>query len=85
MKIDINESCSSNLIFLRENHLQKDQNAFKSSKLTPNFQNALFLSGYFKSVVTDTKKITRGCCKKNWTSIIKPYIDGFYGYINVFY
>ena len=26
----------------------------------------------------------RGCCKKNWTSIIKPYIDVFYGYINVF-
>ena len=27
----------------------------------------------------------RGCCKKNRTSILKPCIDGFYGYINVFY
>jgi len=58
MKIDINESCSSNLIFLRENHLQKDWNAFKSSKWTPNFQNALFLSAYFKSAMTVGKEMT---------------------------
>ena len=58
MKIDINESCSSNLIFLRENHLQKDKNAFKSSKLTPNFHNALFLLAYFKSAMTIGKEMT---------------------------
>ena len=58
MKVDNKESCYSNLIFLRENHLQKDQNAFKSSKLTPNFQNALYLSAYFKSAMTDGKEMT---------------------------
>ena len=56
--IDITERCSSNLIFLRENHLQKDWNAFKSLKFTPNFQNALFSSAYFKSAITVGKEMT---------------------------
>ena len=58
IEIDITERCSSNLIFLIENHFQKDQNAFKPLKLTPNFQNALFLSAYFKSAVTVGKEMT---------------------------
>ena len=58
MEIDIAEICSSNLIFLIENHFQKQLNAFKPLKLTPNFQNALFMSAYFKSVVSVGKEMT---------------------------
>ena len=57
MNIHITEGCSSNLLFLRENHFQKDYNAFKPLKLTPNFKNALFLMVYFKSAVTVGKEM----------------------------
>ena len=43
IKNDLNESCSSNLVFLRENHFQKDQVAISPQKLTLNLENALFL------------------------------------------
>ena len=42
------ESCSSNLVFLRENHFQRDSVATSPHKLTLNFENALFLSTHFK-------------------------------------
>ena len=58
IKSVVTESCSSDLIFLTENHFQNDYITFWPLKLTPNFKNALFLSAYFKSVVTDRKKIT---------------------------
>ena len=58
MKKDFTESCSSNLIILRENHFQKDWVGFWPSKLTLNFKNALFLSVYFYSVVTVGKDLT---------------------------
>ena len=54
----VNESCSSNPIFLKENRFQKDQITFLPLKLTPNFKNALCLTAYFKSVETDWKEIT---------------------------
>ena len=59
IKSAFTESCSSNSIFLRENQIQKDQITFSPLKLTSNFQNALFLQAYFKSVVTDKNKITK--------------------------
>ena len=34
IKNDINESCSSNLVFLRENHFQRDSVAVSPQKLT---------------------------------------------------
>ena len=46
---DLNESCSSNLVFLRENHFQRDSVTISPQKLTLNFENALFLSTNFKS------------------------------------
>ena len=53
------ENWSSDLIFLTENHFQKDNTTFWPPKLTRNFKNALFLSAYFKSVVIDmTETIT---------------------------
>ena len=57
IKNDLNESCSSNLVFLRENHFQKDQVAISPQKLTLNFENALFLLAHFKILVTVGKKI----------------------------
>ena len=45
----LNKSCSSNLVFLRENHLQKDQVAISPQKMTLNFENALFLLAHLKS------------------------------------
>ena len=48
IKNDINESCSSNLVYLRENHFQRDSVAISSQKLTLNFENAPFLSTHFK-------------------------------------
>ena len=44
----VNESCSSNLVFLRENHFQRDSVAISPQKLTFNFENALFLLTHFK-------------------------------------
>ena len=58
VKSVITESCSSDLIFLIENRFQKDYIAFWPLQLTPNFKNALSLSAYFKSVMTDGKEIT---------------------------
>ena len=54
---DINESCSSNLVFLRENHFQRDSVAVSPQKLTLNFENALFLSTHFKIWVRVGEKI----------------------------
>ena len=47
-KNDFNESCSSNLVFLRENHFQKDYVAISPQKLTLNLENALFLLAHLK-------------------------------------
>ena len=41
-KNDHNESCSSNLVFLRENHFQRDSVTISPQKLTLNFKNAQF-------------------------------------------
>ena len=57
IKNDFNESCSSNLVFLRENHFQRDSVAISPKKLSLNFVNALFLSTYFKIWVRVGKKI----------------------------
>ena len=48
MKNDLIESCSSNLVFLRENYLPRDSVAISPQKLTLIFENALFLSTHFK-------------------------------------
>ena len=53
----LNKSCSSNLVFLRENHLQKDQVAISPQKMNLNFENALFLSPHLKILVTFSAKI----------------------------
>ena len=53
----LNKSCSSNLVFLRENHLQKDQVAISPQKMTLNFENALFLSAHLKILVTFSAEI----------------------------
>ena len=55
-KDDVNESCSSNLLFLRENHFQKNLVNTLTPKLTLNFQNALFLTAHLKILVTVWKK-----------------------------
>ena len=47
-KNDINDSCSSNLVFFIENHFQEDHLEISRQKLTPKFENALFLSAYFQ-------------------------------------
>ena len=52
IKNDLNETCSSNLVFLRENHFQRDSVTISSQKLTLNFENALFLSAHLKIFVT---------------------------------
>ena len=56
-KNDHNESCSSNLVFLRENHFQRDSVTISPQKLTLNFENALFLLTHFKIWVRVGKKI----------------------------
>ena len=43
MKKDFNESFSSNLVFLRENHFWEDKGDISPWELTLNFENALFL------------------------------------------
>jgi len=48
-KNDLNESCSSNLVFLRENHFQRETVTISPKKLTLNFENSLFLSTHSKS------------------------------------
>ena len=53
----LNESCSSNLVFLRENHFQRDSVAISPQKLTLNFENALFLLTHFKIWVRVGEKI----------------------------
>ena len=40
MKNNPNETCSSNLVFLRENNFQRDSVAISPQKLTFNFENA---------------------------------------------
>ena len=48
IKNDHDESCSSNLVFLRENHFQRDSVTISSQNLTLNFENAPILSTHFK-------------------------------------
>ena len=48
IKNGLNESCSSNLIILRENHFQRDSVTISPQKLTLNFENALFLLAHLK-------------------------------------
>ena len=57
MKNDVIESCSSNLVLLRENHFQRDSVAISPQKLTLNFENALFLLTHFKIWEQVGKKI----------------------------
>ena len=57
IKNGLNESCSSNLVFLRENHFQRDSVTISPQKLTLNFENALFLSTHFKIWVKVGEKI----------------------------
>ena len=57
IKNDLNESCSSNLVFLKENNFQKDQVAISSQKFNLNFENALFLSAHLKILVAVREKI----------------------------
>ena len=57
LKNDPNESCSSNLVFLRENQFQRDSVANSPQKLTLNFENALILSTHLKICVRVRKKI----------------------------
>ena len=57
IKNDLNESCSSNLVFIREKHFQKDWVAISPQNLTLNFENALFLSAHLKIWVTVGEKI----------------------------
>ena len=52
------ESCSSNSVFLKENHFQEDQVEISPHKLTHKFENALFLSAYFQILVTVGKKMS---------------------------
>ena len=51
----INESCLFELLFLKENHFQSKKVEFWTSKLTLNFENALFLSGCHSFMVQDSK------------------------------
>ena len=55
---DVHESWSSNLIFLRENHFQRNPISFRPLKLTLNFQNALFLLAHFKILEVVRDEIT---------------------------
>ena len=48
IKEKLNERCSSNFVFLREDHFQKDSVAISLQKLTLNFEIALILSTHFK-------------------------------------
>ena len=53
----VNDSCSANLVFLKENRFWEDYVDFWPQNLTPKFGNALFLSAYFQILVTVCKKI----------------------------
>ena len=55
VKIVINESCSFKLLFLIENYFQSKKVEFWTSKLTLNFENALFLSACHSFMVQDSK------------------------------
>ena len=56
IKNGLNESCSSNLVFLRENLFQRDSVATSPQKLTLNFENVVFLLTHFKICVRVGKK-----------------------------
>ena len=56
-KYDLNESCSSNIVFLIENNFQEDYVSILPQKLTLNFENALFLLAHCKILKTVWKKI----------------------------
>ena len=53
----LHESCLSNLVFLRENNLQKNQVAISTQKLTLEFENALFLQAHLKIWMTVSAKV----------------------------
>ena len=50
-----NESCSFKLLFLIENYFQSKKVELWASKLTLNFENALFLSTCHSFMVQDSK------------------------------
>ena len=66
IKNDFNESFSSDLVFLRENHFWENWGDISPWDMTLNFENALFLSAHFKILVTVGKKIN----KQGW-SVLK--------------
>ena len=57
IKNDPNESYSSNLLFLRENHVQEDWMNIWPQKLTLNLENVLLLSAHCKILAGVWKKI----------------------------
>ena len=46
IKNDLNESCSSNLVFLRENYFQRDSVAISPQKLTLNLKMPYFIDWF---------------------------------------
>ena len=64
-KDDVNESCSSNLLFLRENHFQRVN--IWPQRLTLKFENALYFSAHCKILVTGWKKINM----QGWSAVVK--------------
>ena len=68
IKNDLNESYSSNLLFLRENHDQEDWVNICPQKLTLNFENVLFLSAHCKMLVTVLKKWI--CRVDQWSKLV---------------
>ena len=57
MKNFVNRSCSPDLIFLQENHFQKNQTDFCIRKLTLNIKKLQFSRALCKIWVTDIKKV----------------------------
>ena len=68
IKDECNKSCSSNLLFLRENNFQKDYVNIWLQKLTLNFENALFLLAHCKILVTFWKKLV--CRVDQWSKLV---------------
>ena len=51
-----NESCSPNLIFLKENHFQNDSVDFRLCKLTLKTENVQFFAVLNQKILQDVKK-----------------------------
>ena len=64
----LNESCSSNLVFLSKKYFQRDSVAISPQKFNLNFENALFLLNHFKILVRVGKnKYVWLISAQNWT------------------